>query len=97
MFDIRMSETKEIMLSGRFDASQIDCANAFFDAIESTHKVDFTHLDYISSAGLGVLLAAQKRLKENGQERVLTNMSKHILDIFKWAGFDMIFTVQTGD
>ena len=97
MFDIRLSEKKEILLAGRFDASQIDTANAFFDAIDRSHHVNFKDLDYISSAGLGVLLAAQKRLKENGQELVLTHMSKHIMDIFKWAGFDMIFTIQSGD
>ena len=96
MFNIRMSENQEIMLSGRFDASQVDTANAFFEAIETSHIVNFEDLDYISSAGLGVLLAAQKRLKENGYELTLIKLNKHILDIFKWAGFDMIIKIKAG-
>ena len=95
MFNICMNENKEIQLSGRFDASQVDTANAFFDALDSTRTVNFENLEYISSAGLGVLLATQKRLKEKENELVLIRMNKHILDIFKWAGFDMIFTIKT--
>ena len=95
MFKICLNENNEILLSGRFDASQVDTANSFFDSVDSTRIVNFENLEYISSAGLGVLLATQKRLKEKDNEIVLIKMSKHILDIFKWAGFDMIFTIKT--
>ncbi len=82
------------MLSGWFDASQVEEAKNIFDKINNTCTVDFTKLDYISSAGLGVLLMTQKRLKENGEQIKLKGMNKHIREIFKYAGFDLIFEIE---
>lgn len=94
MLDIRIDENNEILLSGRFDASQTEKAGSFFNEIRETYSVNFKELDYISSAGLSVLLATQKRLAENGQELILKNMNNHIRDIFRYAGFDLIFKIE---
>ena len=93
MFEIKMNEENEILLSGRFDASQVENANAVFEKINKSTLVNFKDLDYISSAGLSVLLVAQKRLTENNQKLKLVNMNNHIRDVFKYAGFDMIFEI----
>ena len=53
-------------------------------------------LEYISSAGLGVLLKTQKRVMAGGQGLRLVNANKHIRDIFKYAGFDRIFEISRG-
>ena len=55
--------------------------------------VDFAGLDYISSAGLGVLLAAQKKLGEQGKSLRLINVKGHIRDVFHFSGFDQIFEI----
>jgi anti-sigma B factor antagonist len=55
--------------------------------------VDFAKLDYISSAGLGILLAAQKRLSERGESLKLINVNSHIRDVFRFSGFDTIFDI----
>jgi anti-anti-sigma factor len=55
--------------------------------------VDFAKLDYISSAGLGVLLAAQKELSARGQGLRIINMNGHIRDVFRLSGFDQIFDI----
>ena len=94
MFDIQMAKNKEIRLIGRFDASQVKKAEAFFNDVKTTSKVDFSDLEYISSAGLGVLLAAQKYLKDEGHQLILIKMNKHIRDIFEWARFNMIFKIE---
>lgn len=94
MLDIKIGEKSEILLSGRFDASQVDKAKSVFSTIDGSKTVDFTELDYISSAGLGVLLMTQKRLKDMGHQLILKNMNKHIREVFKYAGFDMIFQVD---
>ena len=65
MFEIEMDESGTIVLSGRFDASQTEKAREFFQNIYESKIVDFKKLDYISSAGLGVLLGTQKRLNES--------------------------------
>ncbi len=94
MFDIREGSNKELILSGRFDAAQADKAKAVFLSLGEGRTVDFGKLDYISSAGLGVLLAAQKRLSQQGQSLKLINVNSHIKDVFRFSGFDQIFEIS---
>ena len=94
MLRIRVREDGEIQLAGRFDASQVETAEARFDKITESCTVNFAELDYISSAGLGVLLGTQKRLKESGDALKLINLNKHIQDIFRYAGFDKVFEIE---
>ena len=55
--------------------------------------LDFEKLDYISSAGLRVLLQAHKRM--NGQGRMaLRNVGESILEIFEVTGFTEILTIE---
>jgi anti-sigma B factor antagonist len=91
MFEIREGENRDLLLSGRFDAVQAEKARAVFMALTESRTVDFARLDYISSAGLGVLLAAQKKLSEKGHALKLINVNSHIKDVFHFSGFDQIF------
>jgi len=93
MFTISMDKNNEIKLTGRLDASQVDKAKEVFSKVETSCVVNFTELEYISSAGLGVLLQAQKLLKDKGYDIKLINLNDHILDIFKWTGFDQLFEI----
>lgn len=93
MFEIRNSGDR-IEFIGRFDASRTDEARTLFAEITTSAEVDFSQLDYISSAGLGVLLAAQKRLTESGHRLKLTHLNHHIREIFRIAGFDQIFEIE---
>lgn len=94
MFDIQMNENNEILISGRFDAAQVKTAEAFFGRIQTTCRVNLSRLEYISSAGLGVLLGAQKNLKDEGHQLILSHLNDHIRDIFTWARFDIIFKIE---
>lgn len=94
MFRIDLRENGEIVLAGRFDAAQVDSARSVFDKIDRTCSVDFMNLDYISSGGLSVLLATQKRLGEAGHQLKLKHMNRHIREVFKYAGFDAIFEIE---
>jgi anti-sigma B factor antagonist len=96
MFSISLDDSGEILLSGRFDASQVGAASEVFDKLTETTRVNFKDLDYISSAGLGVLLKTQKRLGGAGNGLVLTNMNKLVRDVFRIARFDVIFTIEEG-
>jgi anti-sigma B factor antagonist len=93
MFDAKLTEGDEILLSGRFDASQVDKAKSVFDCITKTCTVNFKDLEYISSAGLSVLLLTQKRLSQCGYCLKLRNMNVHIRQVFEYARFDMIFDI----
>ena len=92
MFDIRQ-DGGSIVLVGRFDASQKEQAKQVFDSLDASAVVDFSQLDYISSAGLGLLFGTQKRLVESGGGLTLINLSPHIREIFQIAGFDNIFEI----
>jgi len=94
MFEITIDHDGNIWLSGRLDASQAEKAAAVFNEVKSNVTVYFDNLEYISSAGLSVLLKTQKRLMTDGHELLLKNMNKHIREVFKYAGFDMIFKIK---
>jgi anti-sigma B factor antagonist len=96
MFEIRLGEQGEVVLGGRLDAAQCDKALQFLDALPAPRVVDLAALEYISSAGLGVLLKTQKRVMAGGQGLRLVNANRHIRDIFKYAGFDRIFEIVPG-
>lgn len=93
MLEIREGNNQELILTGRFDASEAEKAKTVFLSLSEGKTVDFAQLDYISSAGLGVLLAAQKRLAQRGQSLRLINVNSHIKDVFHFSGFDQIFDI----
>jgi len=94
MFDMWVAEDGEVCLSGRFDAAQADRVREEMSRIDFSCTVNFEKLDYISSAGLGVLLSVQKRLGESGNKLTLVKLNRHIREIFRIAGFDQIFDIE---
>lgn len=84
----------EVIVSGRLDASQCPTALAFLEKVNGTVTMDCRGLEYISSAGLGVLLKTQKRLTATGGKLRLTGVSRHLEDIFRYSGFDQIFEIE---
>ncbi len=97
MFEIDFGDQGQIIFSGRLDASQSDKAQAFLDAVPEPRVADFAALEYLSSAGLGVLLKTQKRLMGTGGGLTLINVSNHINDIFRYSGFDQIFEIEAAN
>ena len=55
--------------------------------------LDFAQLDYISSAGLRVLLSTQKAIAEKGKMKI-TNVNDTIMEIFDVTGFSDILTIE---
>lgn len=55
--------------------------------------LDFARLDYISSAGLRVLLAAQKIMNKQGK-MAIRNVSQDIMEVFDITGFSDILTIE---
>ena len=84
----------EVLLSGRLDASQTEKAKEVLDGLNDSAIVNFKNLDYISSAGLGILFATQKRLKAVGKSLKLSNMNQHIRDVFRYARFELVFEIE---
>jgi len=93
MFGISKTEDGRISMSGRLDAAQVERAREVFDLIQTSCDVDFEELAYISSAGLGLLFATQKRLVDAGEGLRLINLNPHIREVFQIAGFDNVFEI----
>jgi anti-sigma B factor antagonist len=55
--------------------------------------LDFKGLQYISSAGLRVLLIAQKKMQQSGAMKV-KNVREEIMDVFEMTGFADILTIE---
>ena len=94
MFEAIQAADGRVAFSGRLDAAQSAKAQAFLDALGDPGAIDLSALEYISSAGLGVLLRTHKRLMASGGKLRLANVSNHIYDIFKYSGFDQLFEVE---
>ncbi len=93
MFEI-VEEPGCLKLSGRLDAAQAISAEAAFAAIDASAVIDMSALEYISSAGLGLLLKTHKRLMGQGAGLKLVNVNPHIADILHYSGFDRLFDVS---
>ena len=95
MFEIGLNDRGEVVVSGRLDAAQAARAQKFLDAVGDSCVVDMADLEYISSAGLGVLLSTHKRLMAGQMALELVNVNPHIQDIFRYSGFDKLFVIRT--
>lgn len=96
MFGIDMDRPGVVAMEGRLDAAQAPHAQQFLDGIGDGCVLDLANLEYISSAGLGVLLRTHKRLLKSGGLK-LVNVRPHINDIFVYSGFDRLFEIEPAD
>jgi len=94
MLAIDFTEKGHVLMAGRFDAAQCPTAQAFLDKLSGPVTLDCSRLEYISSAGLGVLLKTQKRLMASSGGLRLAGVSRHLRDIFQYSGFDQIFEIE---
>ena len=56
--------------------------------------IDFANLEYISSAGLRVLISTQKKLKPEDIPMTIKNVNDTINEIFRMSGFDKILQIE---
>ena len=85
-----------LALEGRLDTiTSPELEAALKGALEGieTLTFDFSALDYISSAGLRVLLSAQKQMNKQGDMKV-TGVSEVIMEIFEVTGLTDILTIE---
>ena len=84
-------------LNGRLDSNTSQgFEKKIFDAISDGSKnmiVDFKDLDYISSAGLRVILKATKALNREEGKIMLCSMQDYVKEVFEIAGFDSFLAI----
>src|SRR5262244_3464068 len=94
MLSIDFGAGGAVVIAGRLDAAQAQAAQAFLDRVQGSVTLDCSGLEYISSAGLGVLLKTQKRLLASAGKLKLSRVSQHLRDIFSYSGFDQLFEIE---
>ena len=84
-----------VAVEGRLDTVTSPDLEKELLALTDTEElvIDFAKLDYISSAGLRVLLSAHKNYSKKGGMTV-TNVSEAVLDIFDVTGFRDILNIK---
>ena len=98
---LNIKKTKEdnklaVAVEGRLDTTTApELEAALKEDIDGVKElvIDLTNLEYISSAGLRVLLAAQKIMMKQGK-MVVTNPNDVISEIFEFTGFRDILTIE---
>ena len=85
-----------VTLSGRLDTTtspELEAElKASLDGVEAL-VMDFENLSYLSSAGLRVILAAQKTMNKQGS-MVIRHVNETIMEIFEVTGFSDILTIE---
>ena len=94
---IQNGETCTLEMKGRIDTvTSPKVQGALNEAIASAEKceLDFSEVDYVSSAGLRVLLQGEKNAQAAGKVMVLINVSAEVMEVFDITGFSAILTID---
>ena len=86
----------EIALEGRLDTTTApELEQALKESLDGVSELtlDFEKLEYISSAGLRVLLSAQKKMSRQGGMK-LVHVGEIIMEVFEVTGFTDILTIE---
>lgn len=87
-----------VSLTGRIDSTAaVEFEEKLIQIIDSgrnTLVIDFKNIQFISSAGLRVLLLAAKKVKPYGGKIILCEMSKDVREVFDISGFSTIFDIR---
>jgi len=94
MFDIHMGEDGRVKLSGRLDASQAERAQKVLRDVEGSVTADCSELDYVSSAGISVILELHKRVTGSGHELRLVGMNPRVRTVFVYTGLDKVLKID---
>ena len=92
----RNAEETTIKLVGRLDTTTAPALEKTIngDVADAKHLVlDLKKLEYISSAGLRVLLGAQKKMQKIGSMKV-TNVREEVMEVFEMTGFADILVIE---
>ena len=95
--EIIKNENIVIKIKGRLDTTSSPILNQKIQELEIDKDlliIDFKELDYISSAGLRVLLAIKNMLDEKGKELEIHHGNEVIKEVFNVTGFINILNIK---
>lgn len=84
-----------VAIAGSLDSTTSPAAQKALEAVVAGARnvaMDFSQLDYISSAGLRVLLGAAKQLRTSGGTLRMFGLNQSVREVFDISGFSAILT-----
>jgi anti-anti-sigma factor len=100
-FSTRTSNNIHIVaIAGSLDSATAPEAQKSLDAVVAGAKkvvLDFSGLDYISSAGLRILLGAAKQLRASGGKLGMFGLNQSVREVFEISGFSTILSVYQSE
>ena len=99
MFNIKTNQTGttlDIVLEGLLDTQTAPkLEEVITEKLGSVDEVnfDFADLEYLTSAGLRVLLTAQQEMEDKDGKMTLTNVNDEIMEVFEMTGFTDVLTI----
>jgi anti-sigma B factor antagonist len=94
MFSMQVEPGGLVRLAGRLDAAEADRATADLAAIDGAVTLDCSRLEYVSSAGLSVMLVTHKRLLASGHALRLVNLQPRVRNVITYAGLNRILQIE---
>ena len=92
----KLGESTELVLSGRLDTTTAPEMETLLDELlptANTLVIDMGKLEYISSAGLRLILKAQKAMTRKGGMK-LKNVPAPVMEVFEITGFADFLTIE---
>lgn len=93
----KIEEVSVLTIKGRIDASSAskleNTCNKLLAQKETKVLIDGTSIDFISSAGLRVLLKLAKEVKKYSGNLAVAHINDHVQQIFKISGFNELFPI----
>lgn len=88
----------EIQVNGDIDAnSSIHLDKAFLSALESRKNIviNFSNLNYMSSAGFGVIISHLNKIHEKNNKLVIYGLSEKVFKVFTILGLDELIAIRS--
>lgn len=91
----RNDSNLDVTLSGRLDTTTSPELEKELEDLDGITALvfDFKDIDYVSSAGLRVLLNTQKRMNKQGT-MVIRNVCDNVMEVFQMTGFTSVLTFE---
>ena len=93
---VKQNDKTVARMKGRLDtaaSAQLSAGLSEGWSAQDDLELDFTEVEYISSAGLRLLVALQKKATKAGRSMVIRNINNVVREVFKVAGFTKALTI----
>jgi len=94
MFELRVEPDGQVFVAGRLDAAESHRAVSAFQGLRGPTTMDCSQLEYISSAGIALLMETYQRLSDGGHVLRLVQVAPKVRLILELAGLARLLGIS---